>query len=234
MSVRHHMEERRYVTLEPDSTDRRRATIRGTDRGLAMLQEEETIFDEPREQWKQQVGTASLSWLEETLRELLNDKTIRLDSPARHRVSQAIRPRERSFASGPPLTSRRACRRENGGDDRTVIGPRRPPTELAGFQVLGLGLAGVVRTAAAAASVTRVGPQLAPFAVQPPRDRRRNLFSRARIRARAVDARADQRSVQLVRARVARGAAFAGAARPFPDAPEGALATESAALAAVR
>jgi len=75
------LEERRYVTREPDSTDRRRTKIRVTDRGLAMLQEGETIFDELREQWEQQVGTASLSSLEETLRELLGDKTIRLDSP---------------------------------------------------------------------------------------------------------------------------------------------------------
>ncbi len=75
------LEERRYVTREPDPTDRRRTRIRVTDRGLAMLQAGETIFDELREQWEQQVGTASLSSLEETLRELLGDKTIRLDSP---------------------------------------------------------------------------------------------------------------------------------------------------------
>ena len=75
------LEERHYVTREPDSTDRRRTRIRVTDRGLAMLHEGETIFDELREQWEQQVGTASLSSLEETLRELLGDKAIRLDSP---------------------------------------------------------------------------------------------------------------------------------------------------------
>jgi DNA-binding MarR family transcriptional regulator len=75
------LEERRYVTREPDSTDRRRTRIRVTDRGLAMLHAGETIFDELREQWEQQVGTASLSSLEETLRELLGDKSIRLDSP---------------------------------------------------------------------------------------------------------------------------------------------------------
>jgi DNA-binding MarR family transcriptional regulator len=75
------LEERRYVTREPDSTDRRRMHIRVTDRGLAMLQEGETIFNELREQWEQQVGTPSLSSLEETLSELLGDKSIRLDSP---------------------------------------------------------------------------------------------------------------------------------------------------------
>jgi DNA-binding MarR family transcriptional regulator len=75
------LEERRYVVREPDSTDRRRMHIRVTDRGLAMLQEGETIFNELREQWEQQVGTPSLSSLEETLSELLGDKSIRLDSP---------------------------------------------------------------------------------------------------------------------------------------------------------
>jgi DNA-binding MarR family transcriptional regulator len=75
------LEERRYVTREPDSADRRRARIRVTDRGLGMLQEGETIFDELRERWEQQVGAASLSSLEETLRQLLGNETIRLDSP---------------------------------------------------------------------------------------------------------------------------------------------------------
>jgi DNA-binding MarR family transcriptional regulator len=75
------LEERRYVTRELDSTDRRRTKIRVTDRGLTMLQEGETIFNGLREQWEQQVGSASLSSLEETLRKLLGDKTIRLDSP---------------------------------------------------------------------------------------------------------------------------------------------------------
>jgi DNA-binding MarR family transcriptional regulator len=75
------LEERRYVMREPDLTDRRRMHIRVTDRGLAMLQEGETIFNELREQWEQQVGTPSLSSLEETLSELLGDKSIRLDSP---------------------------------------------------------------------------------------------------------------------------------------------------------
>jgi DNA-binding MarR family transcriptional regulator len=75
------LEERHYVTREPDSADRRRARIRVTDRGLGMLQEGETIFDELRERWEQQVGAASLSSLEETLRQLLGNETIRLDSP---------------------------------------------------------------------------------------------------------------------------------------------------------
>ena len=46
-----------------------------------MLQEGETIFDELREQWGRQVGARSLSALEETLRQLVADQTIRFDSP---------------------------------------------------------------------------------------------------------------------------------------------------------
>ena len=75
------LEERRYVSRQPDSADRRRMQLRVTDRGLAMLQEGETIFDELREQWERQVGAPSLSSLEETLRQLVADQTIRLDSP---------------------------------------------------------------------------------------------------------------------------------------------------------
>jgi DNA-binding MarR family transcriptional regulator len=75
------LEERRYVTREPDSRDRRRARLRVTEHGLAMLQTGETIFDELREQWEQQVGAASLYSLEETLRELVGDKTIPVGSP---------------------------------------------------------------------------------------------------------------------------------------------------------
>ena len=75
------LEGRRYVTREPDSTDRRRARIRVTDRGLAMLQAGEAIFDELRQGWEQQVGTASLYSLEKTLRELVGEQAIRLDSP---------------------------------------------------------------------------------------------------------------------------------------------------------
>lgn len=74
------LEERRYVTREPDSTDRRRTRLRVTDRGLAMLKAGEAIFDELRQGWEEKVGTASLDSLEETLRELLGEKTIRLDS----------------------------------------------------------------------------------------------------------------------------------------------------------
>ncbi|MFD6274665.1 MarR family winged helix-turn-helix transcriptional regulator [Streptomyces sp. NPDC060209] len=75
------LEERNYVARQPDSADRRRTRLRVTEHGLAMLQQGEAIFDELREQWEKQVGAASLSVLEETLRSLVGDGAIRLDSP---------------------------------------------------------------------------------------------------------------------------------------------------------
>jgi DNA-binding MarR family transcriptional regulator len=49
------LEERREVTRESDSTDRRRARIRVTANSLAMLQTSEAIFDEL---WEQNAGAA--------------------------------------------------------------------------------------------------------------------------------------------------------------------------------
>lgn len=75
------LEDRNYVARQPDSADRRRTRLRVTEHGLAMLRQGEAIFDELREQWEKQVGAASLSALEETLRSLVGDSAIRLDSP---------------------------------------------------------------------------------------------------------------------------------------------------------
>ncbi|MEU8703816.1 MarR family transcriptional regulator [Streptomyces sp. NPDC048565] len=75
------LEERGYVARRSDPADRRRTRLQVTERGLALLREGETVFDELREQWEKQVGAASVSALEETLRPLVGDSTIRLDSP---------------------------------------------------------------------------------------------------------------------------------------------------------
>ncbi|MET7635478.1 winged helix DNA-binding protein [Streptomyces sp. NBC_01724] len=75
------LEERNFVARQPDPADRRRTRLRVTEHGLAMLRQGEAIFDELREQWEKQVGAASLSALEETLRSLVGDRAIRLDSP---------------------------------------------------------------------------------------------------------------------------------------------------------
>jgi DNA-binding MarR family transcriptional regulator len=75
------LEERGYVAREPDPTDGRRMRLQVTDRGLAMLHEGETIFDELRERWEKQAGADAVADLENTLRTLLGTNTIRLDKP---------------------------------------------------------------------------------------------------------------------------------------------------------
>jgi DNA-binding MarR family transcriptional regulator len=76
------LEERNYVAREPDATDKRRMRLYVTDHGLAMLREGEGIFDELREQWEKQVGAGPLAQLENTLRQLVGNGIIRLDTPA--------------------------------------------------------------------------------------------------------------------------------------------------------
>jgi DNA-binding MarR family transcriptional regulator len=76
------LEERNYVAREPDATDKRRMRLYVTDHGLAMLREGEGIFDELREQWEKQVGAGPLAQMESTLRQLVGNGIIRLDTPA--------------------------------------------------------------------------------------------------------------------------------------------------------
>jgi DNA-binding MarR family transcriptional regulator len=75
------LEERNYVAREPDATDKRRMRLHVTDHGLAMLREGEGIFDELREQWEKQVGAGPLAQMESTLRQLVGNGIIRLDTP---------------------------------------------------------------------------------------------------------------------------------------------------------
>jgi DNA-binding MarR family transcriptional regulator len=67
------LEERRYVAREPDSADGRRMRLHVTDRGLAMLHEGETIFDELRADWEKQAGAGTISAVEAALRQLVGD-----------------------------------------------------------------------------------------------------------------------------------------------------------------
>lgn len=75
------LEERRYVVREPDPSDKRRMRVRVTDHGLAMLRTGESIFDDLRTQWEADAGADTIAKLEETLRGLVGDNAIRLDSP---------------------------------------------------------------------------------------------------------------------------------------------------------
>jgi DNA-binding MarR family transcriptional regulator len=75
------LEERGYVVREVDHDDRRRMRLRVTQRGLAMLHEGESIFDELRDKWEKQVGAEALEGVENALRQLVGDNVIRLDAP---------------------------------------------------------------------------------------------------------------------------------------------------------
>lgn len=75
------LEERGYVAREPDEADRRKMRLRVTERGTALLREGEAVFDEMRDELEKQVGTESLAITEATLRALVGDNAIRLDSP---------------------------------------------------------------------------------------------------------------------------------------------------------
>src|SRR5580693_916652 len=76
------LEERNYVAREPDPADKRRMRLYVTDHGLAMLRAGEEIFDKLREQWERQVGADPVLQLESTLRQLVGNGVIRLDTPA--------------------------------------------------------------------------------------------------------------------------------------------------------
>jgi len=75
------LEERGYLTREPDPADKRRVRLRVSERGLSMLRQGEEVFDELRARWEAQVGVAAVAELEQTLRRLAGPNAISIDSP---------------------------------------------------------------------------------------------------------------------------------------------------------
>lgn len=75
------LEQRGYVARESDAADGRRMRLLVTDHGHAMLRTGERIFDDLRADWEKQVGVAALAAVEESLRALVGDDGVRLDSP---------------------------------------------------------------------------------------------------------------------------------------------------------
>lgn len=75
------LEERRYVTREPDPHDARRKRLQVTALGFDVLRQGETIFDELRRQWEQQIGRDQLDTLEKHLAALVGASPERLDTP---------------------------------------------------------------------------------------------------------------------------------------------------------
>ncbi len=72
---------RGWVAVEDDATDRRRKRIRVTDLGHQVMREGESIFDDLRRAWADQLGHDQLAHLEAQLTAFVGDDTIRLESP---------------------------------------------------------------------------------------------------------------------------------------------------------
>ncbi|MEK4519317.1 MarR family transcriptional regulator [Paenibacillus sp. FSL H8-0122] len=74
------LQKRAYVVREVDPLDARRKRLRVTARGLEMLREAEEIFDELRDKWARQIGSAQLEELEKHLADLIGTDPNRLDN----------------------------------------------------------------------------------------------------------------------------------------------------------
>ncbi|MET1071236.1 MAG: MarR family winged helix-turn-helix transcriptional regulator [Umezawaea sp.] len=75
------LQDRGYVSRDPDPADARRKRLQVTPLGFEVLRTGEAIFDELRRQWERQIGPAQLAGLEEHLTALVGESPIRLDTP---------------------------------------------------------------------------------------------------------------------------------------------------------
>ncbi|MCO5998526.1 MarR family winged helix-turn-helix transcriptional regulator [Actinoallomurus rhizosphaericola] len=75
------LQERGYVTREPDPRDGRRKRLQVTALGFEVLRQGEAIFDELREQWAKQIGAAELETIEKHLTALVGAQPVRFDTP---------------------------------------------------------------------------------------------------------------------------------------------------------
>jgi DNA-binding MarR family transcriptional regulator len=75
------LQERGYVTREPDPRDARRKRLEVTPLGFEVMRQGEAIFDELRVRWEQQIGAAELARFEGQLAQLIGAGPIRFDTP---------------------------------------------------------------------------------------------------------------------------------------------------------
>ena len=75
------LQERGYVTRDPDPRDARRKRLQVTELGFDVLRQGEAIFDELRDQWAERIGTAELESIEEHLTALAGAQPVRFDTP---------------------------------------------------------------------------------------------------------------------------------------------------------
>jgi DNA-binding MarR family transcriptional regulator len=74
------LQERGYVTREPDPRDTRRKRLQVTPLGFEVMRQGEAIFDQLRAQWERQIGETELASLEGQLAELVGATPIRFDT----------------------------------------------------------------------------------------------------------------------------------------------------------
>ena len=75
------LQERGYVARNADPLDARRKRLHVTALGFEVLRTGEAVFDELRNQWKQQIGSAQLQKLETLLSKLVGTLPERFDAP---------------------------------------------------------------------------------------------------------------------------------------------------------
>jgi len=75
------LQERGYVSREPDPRDARRKHLQVTPLGFEVMRQGEAIFDELRARWERQIGPAELAVLEGQLATLVGAVPIRFDTP---------------------------------------------------------------------------------------------------------------------------------------------------------
>ncbi len=75
------LQERGYVARDTDPLDARRKRLQVTALGFEVLHQGEAIFDELRDQWERQIGSAQLESLETHLAALVSDPPVRFDTP---------------------------------------------------------------------------------------------------------------------------------------------------------
>jgi DNA-binding MarR family transcriptional regulator len=75
------LQERGYVTREPDPGDARRKRLQVTALGFEVMRQGEEIFDELRARWEREIGAAELASLEAQLARLVGAVPIRFDTP---------------------------------------------------------------------------------------------------------------------------------------------------------
>jgi DNA-binding MarR family transcriptional regulator len=75
------LQERGYLARDTDPRDARRKRLNVTALGLDMLRQGETIFDELRDQWAQQIGIDELENVETQLAAMVGARPVRFDTP---------------------------------------------------------------------------------------------------------------------------------------------------------